>query len=104
MMHYCILVHCCLSLGKYPHALFWTTTLFVECISIFKHILHLIITMFHTVVCHVCYHTSLLFINTHSCPWMNVVPYHGKIQDKDSDFYKQFNVVISGLDNVEARR
>mgnify|MGYP003921769005 FL=1 len=43
------------------------------------------------------------FINER-CPWMNVVPYHGKIQDKDSDFYKQFKVVISGLDNVEARR
>jgi len=43
------------------------------------------------------------FINER-CPWMNVVPYHGKIQDKDADFYKQFKVVISGLDNVEARR
>lgn len=43
------------------------------------------------------------FINER-CPWMNVVPYHGKIQDKDVEFYKQFKVVISGLDNVEARR
>ncbi|KAL9181654.1 hypothetical protein ACHAXT_011997 [Thalassiosira profunda] len=43
------------------------------------------------------------FINDR-CPWMNVVPYHGKIQDKDADFYRQFKVVISGLDNVEARR
>ena len=43
------------------------------------------------------------FINER-CPWMNVVPYHGKIQDKDADFYRQFKVVISGLDNVEARR
>ena len=43
------------------------------------------------------------FINER-CPWMNVVPYHGKIQDKDSDFYKQFSVVISGLDNIAARR
>jgi len=43
------------------------------------------------------------FINTR-CPWMNVVPYHGKIQDKDAEFYRQFKVVISGLDNVEARR
>ncbi len=38
------------------------------------------------------------------CPWMNVVPYHGKIQDKDASFYRQFKVIISGLDNVEARR
>lgn len=43
------------------------------------------------------------FINER-CPWMNVVPYHGKIQDKDATFYRQFKVVISGLDNVEARR
>lgn len=28
----------------------------------------------------------------------------GKIQDKDEAFYKQFNVIISGLDNIEARR
>jgi len=28
------------------------------------------------------------FINER-CPWMNVVPYHGKIQDKDADFYRQ---------------
>jgi tRNA A37 threonylcarbamoyladenosine dehydratase len=43
------------------------------------------------------------FINRR-CPWMNVVPYNGKIQDKDADFYRQFKVVISGLDNIEARR
>ncbi len=43
------------------------------------------------------------FINDR-CPWMKVVPYNGKIQDKDISFYKQFKVVISGLDNVEARR
>ena len=43
------------------------------------------------------------FINQR-CPWMNVVAHHGKIQDKSLDFYKAFNVVISGLDNVEARR
>lgn len=28
------------------------------------------------------------FINER-CPWMKVVPYHGKIQDKDADFYRQ---------------
>lgn len=43
------------------------------------------------------------FINRR-CPWMNVTPYNGKIQDKDADFYRQFKVVISGLDNIEARR
>ena len=30
--------------------------------------------------------------------------YHGKIQDKDDDYYKQFQIVICGLDSVEARR
>lgn len=43
------------------------------------------------------------FINER-CPWMNVVPHHGMIQDKDPSFYSSFNVIISGLDNVEARR
>lgn len=43
------------------------------------------------------------FINER-CPWMNVEPYHGRIQDKDASFYRRFKVVISGLDNVEARR
>ena len=30
--------------------------------------------------------------------------FYGKIQDKDDDFYMQFNLVICGLDSVEARR
>ena len=47
--------------------------------------------------------TAAAFINAR-CPWMKVTPYHGKIQDKDSEFYKQFSCVISGLDNIEARR
>jgi ubiquitin-activating enzyme E1 C len=38
------------------------------------------------------------------CPWMNVTAHHGKIQEKDSDFYSSFKCIISGLDNVEARR
>ncbi|CAM9109196.1 unnamed protein product [Sphacelaria rigidula] len=33
-----------------------------------------------------------------------VEAHHAKIQDFDADFYREFNVVISGLDNVEARR
>jgi hypothetical protein len=30
--------------------------------------------------------------------------YHGKIQDKDDDYYMQFTLVICGLDSVDARR
>ena len=30
--------------------------------------------------------------------------YFGKIQDKDEDYYMQFNLIICGLDSVEARR
>ncbi|PWN52476.1 hypothetical protein IE53DRAFT_367179 [Violaceomyces palustris] len=37
-------------------------------------------------------------------PGVKVTPYHGKIQDKDDDYYMQFNIVICGLDSVEARR
>ena len=47
--------------------------------------------------------TAAKFINTR-CPWMKVEAYHGKIQDKDSTFYSNFDVIISGLDNIEARR
>ncbi|UZJ55495.1 hypothetical protein CBS101457_004815 [Exobasidium rhododendri] len=37
-------------------------------------------------------------------PAAKVTAYHGKIQDKDDDYYMQFNIVICGLDSVEARR
>ena len=30
--------------------------------------------------------------------------YHGKIQDKDGDYYLQFTIIVCGLDSVEARR
>jgi NEDD8-activating enzyme E1 len=43
------------------------------------------------------------FINKR-CPWMNVVAHHGKIQDKPPSFYASFQCILSGLDNVEARR
>jgi NEDD8-activating enzyme E1 len=44
------------------------------------------------------------FINKR-CPWMNVTAHHGMIQDKDpQEFYSTFDVILSGLDNVEARR
>ncbi|KAK6202584.1 uncharacterized protein RJT21DRAFT_129740 [Scheffersomyces amazonensis] len=35
---------------------------------------------------------------------LKITPYFGKIQDKDLEYYKQFSVVICGLDSVEARR
>jgi NEDD8-activating enzyme E1 len=47
--------------------------------------------------------TAAAFINNR-CPWMNVTAHHGKIQDKPSSFYADFKAIISGLDNVEARR
>ncbi|GJE90895.1 NEDD8-activating enzyme E1 catalytic subunit [Phanerochaete sordida] len=37
-------------------------------------------------------------------PGVKITPYYGKIQDKDEDYYMQFNLVICGLDSVEARR
>lgn len=30
--------------------------------------------------------------------------FHGKIQDKGDDYYMQFNLVICGLDSIDARR
>eukprot|EP00953_Heterococcus_sp_UTEX-ZZ885_P041773 21287-Heterococcus_DN1.PRE.3 len=37
-------------------------------------------------------------------PRCKVTAHHCKIQDFDADFYREFNVVVSGLDNIEARR
>ncbi|KAL2915083.1 NEDD8 activating enzyme [Polyrhizophydium stewartii] len=37
-------------------------------------------------------------------PGVTVTPYFGKIQDKDEEYYKQFSIIICGLDSVEARR
>ncbi|TDL24837.1 hypothetical protein BD410DRAFT_744501 [Rickenella mellea] len=37
-------------------------------------------------------------------PGVKVTPYFGKIQDKGEDYYMQFQLVICGLDSVEARR
>ena len=41
---------------------------------------------------------------TNRIPSCSVIPYHAKIQDFDEDFYRQFKIIISGLDNIEARR
>lgn len=47
--------------------------------------------------------TAANFINKR-IPDCNVVPHFCKIQDYDEDFYRQFNIVISGLDSIVARR
>ena len=36
-------------------------------------------------------------------PDINIVPSHKKIQEFANDFYKDFDIIIGGLDNVEAR-
>ena len=37
-------------------------------------------------------------------PGCTVIPHKGKIQDFDETFYRQFKLIVSGLDNIEARR
>lgn len=37
-------------------------------------------------------------------PNSRVVPHCCRIEDKDLDFYQQFNLFILGLDSIEARR
>ena len=36
--------------------------------------------------------------------WLSEHRYYGKIQDKDEAYYMQFQLIICGLDSVEARR
>jgi ubiquitin-activating enzyme E1 C len=43
------------------------------------------------------------FINKR-VPGANVTAHFGKIQDKDEEFYQDFNIIIAGLDSIEARR
>lgn len=40
------------------------------------------------------------FVSTRLC----AARYYGKIQDHDEAYYKSFNMIITGLDSVEARR
>jgi hypothetical protein len=40
------------------------------------------------------------FVSTRFC----ADSYYGKIQDHDEAYYKSFNMIITGLDSVEARR
>ena len=37
-------------------------------------------------------------------PSCSINAFVGKIQDKDEDYYMQFNIIICGLDSIEARR
>ncbi|KAH8549265.1 hypothetical protein BGW37DRAFT_111971 [Umbelopsis sp. PMI_123] len=37
-------------------------------------------------------------------PGVKITPYMGRIQDKDEEYYSQFQIVICGLDSIEARR
>ena len=37
-------------------------------------------------------------------PGVKITPHTEPIQSFDAEFYKQFNIVIAGLDNIEARR
>jgi ubiquitin-like 1-activating enzyme E1 B len=39
-------------------------------------------------------------------PHINIMPYHANVKDPEFnvDFFKQFNVVLNGLDNLDARR
>jgi len=34
---------------------------------------------------------------------VNIVPHFCRIEDKDLDFYNDFNIIVLGLDSVEAR-
>jgi len=43
------------------------------------------------------------FINKR-IPGVNVTAHFCKIQDKDEEFYSNFNIIIAGLDSIEARR
>ncbi len=38
------------------------------------------------------------------CPDVKITPYTKPIQQFDEEFYKQFHLIIAGLDNIEARR
>lgn len=34
---------------------------------------------------------------------VNIVPHFGRIEDKEIDFYSNFNIIVLGLDSIEAR-
>ena len=36
--------------------------------------------------------------------FLTLSSFFGKIQDKDDDYYRQFQIIIAGLDSIDARR
>jgi NEDD8-activating enzyme E1 len=34
---------------------------------------------------------------------VNIVPHFGRIEDKELDFYGNFDIIVLGLDSIEAR-
>lgn len=38
------------------------------------------------------------------CPGVKVIPHKKRIQQLPFKFYEQFNIIIGGLDNIEARK
>ena len=48
-------------------------------------------------------HVAAEFINSR-IKTSHVTPYYNKIQDMDIDFYRQFNIIVCGLDSIVARR
>ena len=55
----------------------------------------------HCCLCQVARDAVLKFM-----PQINITPYHANVKDPgfNVDFFKQFNVVLNGLDNLDARR
>jgi NEDD8-activating enzyme E1 len=47
--------------------------------------------------------TAAKFVNER-VPGVKVTPFVGKIQDKDDDYYRQFHIIIAGLDSIMARQ
>ena len=37
-------------------------------------------------------------------PGVRVTPHHGRIEDFPADWYRQFQIIVLGLDSLEARR
>lgn len=47
--------------------------------------------------------TAAKFVNSR-VPGANVIAHFGRLEEKDEDYYRSFDVVIAGLDSIDARR